>query len=400
MSGGLDAVPRGFLFSAVSCGIKRQAGELDLALVFSEVPASVAGVFTTNRVAAAPVLLDKERLSRGTCRGILANAGCANACTGPEGYRDALQSTQWMAQALGIVPEEVLVASTGVIGTRLPMDRLREGIPHLARGLDASRLEEVARAIMTTDTRPKWTSRKATLEGAEVRMAAVVKGAGMIHPRMATMLCFVVTDAHVGSSTLQRFLVESLDSSFHSITVDGDTSTNDTLLVLANGACGGEPILEGSESAREFQQMLREVLEEMAMEVVRDAEGATKLVHVLVEGATSDSWADKVARSIAHSPLVKTAFYGQEVNWGRIVAAAGYSGAPLEPDRIDLWYGDVQVLRGGRPLGEHSEKRAVEVAKLGEFTIRIGLGLGQGRALIHTCDLSHGYVTINGSYRS
>lgn len=400
MSEGTQPGVKGFLFSAVCCGMKRQADELDLALIFSQVPASVAGVFTKNRVAAAPVVLDRERLSRGICRGILANAGCANACTGPEGYQDAIETTRWAAQALGISPEEVLVASTGVIGTRLPMGRIRSGIAPLVQGLDPARLEDVARAIMTTDTRPKWTIRQRILEGTEVRMAAVVKGAGMIHPSMATMLCFVVTDAAVDPGLLQRFLEGSLESSFHSITVDGDTSTNDTLLVLANGGSGGSAILEGSRAALAFQEMLREVLEEMALAVVRDAEGATKLVHIQVEGASDHFWADRVARTIAHSPLVKTAFYGQEVNWGRIVAAAGYSGAPLEADRIDLWYGQVQVLRGGRPVGEQSERRAMDVARQKEFTIRIALGVGQGRAVIHTCDLSHEYVTINGSYRS
>jgi glutamate N-acetyltransferase/amino-acid N-acetyltransferase len=391
---------RGFLFSAVSCGLKRKEDELDLALIFSQSPATVAGVFTRNLVAAAPVVLDRERLARGVSRGILANAGCANACTGPEGYQDALETARCAAQELGVNPEEIMVASTGVIGTRLPLDRIRRGIPALVQGLGPERLGDVARAIMTTDTRPKWTHRRTVLGGAEVRMAAVVKGAGMIHPQMATMLCFVATDAAVSPGFLQSCLEGSLGRSFHAITVDGDTSTNDTVLVLANGLSGGASIREGSREGRVFQELLGDVLEEMALAVVGDAEGATKLVHVEVEGATDDRCADRVARAIAHSPLVKTAFYGQEVNWGRIVAAAGYSGVRLEPERMDLWYGQVQVLKGGRPLGEEMESLARDVARQKEFKIRICLGMGPGRALIHTCDLSHDYVTINGSYRS
>lgn len=391
---------KGFLFSAVSCGLKRNQGELDLGLIFSETPASVAGVFTRNLVAAAPVLIDRERLSKGVCRGVLANAGCANACTGPEGYQDGLETARWTAMELGVKEEEILLASTGVIGTRLPLERIRKSIPSLVRDLTPWRLQDLARAIMTTDTRPKFTLRHKTLGGGEVSMAAVVKGAGMIHPQMATMLCFVVTDAVASPMFLQQCLESSLQRSFHAITVDGDTSTNDTVLVLANGASQGSPLKEGSPSGEEFRELLGEVLEEMALEVVRDAEGATKLVHLQVEGALDDSSALRVARTIAHSPLVKTAFYGEDVNWGRIAAAVGYSGVPVEPDLMDIWYGQVQVLRGGRPLGEAAERLAKDVAKQREFNIRVRIGSGSGKAIMHTCDLSHEYVSINGSYRT
>lgn len=391
---------KGFLFSAVSCGLKRQPDQLDLALIFSETPASVAGVFTTNVVAAAPVVLDRERLKRGSCRAILANSGCANACTGPEGYQDAVNSAEWVACGLRIEPEEVMVASTGVIGTRLPLERIKVGIPQLIEGLSPSKLREVACAIMTTDTKPKYTVREFSIGNTAARIGAVVKGAGMIHPRMATMLCFAFTDACISSPMLQRCLNASLKSSFHSITVDGDTSTNDTVLVLANGASGSKPIEEGSREEEIFFKMLEGVLRDMALEVVRDGEGATKLVHIQVEGAPDDSSADAVARTIAHSPLVKTSLYGQEVNWGRILAAAGRSGVTFSVDEVDLFYEDVQLLSRGRPEGKEAEIRAGEVARRREFTILLRLGEGKGRALIHTCDLSHGYVEINGRYKT
>ncbi len=390
----------GFLFSAVSCGIKREEGSLDLALIYSPRGANVAGAFTKNLVVAAPVAIDRERLKAGYCKAILANAGCANACTGPEGYRDALLTCDWIAKELGIQPEEVMLASTGVIGTRLPLDKMRTGIPQLVRGLDPSRLEDVARAIMTTDTRPKVTCREISLGKVSFKIASVAKGAGMIHPRMATMLCFVMTDVAISSSLLQECLTRCLSTSFNSITVDGDTSTNDTVLVLANGACPGASIVRESREEELFVSSMREVLEEMALEIVRDAEGATKLVHVRVEGAEDDDSAQKAARAIAHSPLVKTAFYGEDVNWGRIVAAAGYSGASMKMEELDLWYDDIQVLRKGSPLGPIAEEKAKEVVRKREFTVTINLGMGSSKATIHTCDLSPSYVHINGSYRS
>ena len=390
---------QGFRFSAVACGIKKD-GAPDLALIHSDVAASAAGVFTTNRVAAAPVLLDRERLRSGEARAILVNAGCANACTGDGGYADAVATSRWVAQALELQEPEVLVASTGVIGARLPTERIREGVAPLVAGLGPERLPDAARAIMTTDTHPKWTLRTDTQGGVQVRMAGMAKGAGMIHPQMATMLCFVVTDASVPPALLQDGLVKGLDGSFHSITVDGDTSTNDTVLLLANGASGGPPLAPGTPEAWACQRLLGDVLREMALAVVRDAEGATKLVHLEVEGAPDPQAAQRVARCIAHSPLVKTALYGEEVNWGRIMTAVGYSGVPVDPHTIDLWYDDVQLVGGGQSADPQAEGKAQEIARRREFTIRVALGQGQGRALLHTCDLSHDYVTINGSYKT
>lgn len=390
---------KGFEFSAVSCGIKR-GNLLDLALIHSRRPAAAAGAFTTNRVAAAPVALDRERLEKGRARAILVNAGCANACTGQEGYRDALESARCVAQALDVPEDEVLVASTGVIGVPLPMGPLRAGIAPLVKALDDEGLPSVARAIMTTDTTPKWTVRSSTLGGEEVRMAAVAKGAGMIHPRMATMLCFVMTDAEVPSPILRRSLLAALDGSFHAITVDGDTSTNDTVIVLANGASGAPPVEDGSSLEAEFATLLEDVLREMALAVVKDAEGATKTVHLHVRGARDKEDARIVASAISHSPLVKTAFYGEDVNWGRILAAAGRSGVEVDPERMDLWYEDVHLVRSGCPVGGQAEEAAKEVAARREFTVRLDLGMGPGEFVMHTCDLSHEYVTINASYKT
>jgi glutamate N-acetyltransferase/amino-acid N-acetyltransferase len=397
--GQADLTVKGFWFSAVSGGIKK-TGALDLGLICSQEEAAVAGVFTTNRVAAAPVLLGRERVRSGRARAILVNAGCANACTGPEGYRDAVTAAGWVAEALGLEEESVLMASTGVIGVPLPMDRLRGAVGPLVSGLRPEGFPDVARAMMTTDTRPKWAVRSGLIGDKRFRLAGVVKGAGMIHPQMATMLCFVVTDAAVGADLLQASLVRCLPRSFHAITVDGDTSTNDTVLVLANGASGSPRLKTGSQEAETFEAALGEVLEELALALVQDAEGATRLVHIQVEGAPDEPGALKAARAVAHSPLVKTALYGADVNWGRIVCAVGYSGVEVDPDRIDLWYGDVQLVKGGRPTPAEEESKAQEIARSREFTIRVGLGLGGGRATIHTCDLSHDYVTINGSYKT
>lgn len=390
---------KGFEFSAVSCGIKK-TGDLDLALIYSKQPASVAGVFTTNRLPAAPVRLDRARLASGRARAVLANSGCANACTGSRGYEDAVQSARWVAEALGIPEEEVLVASTGVIGGYLPMEQIRTGIPHLIDGLHAGGLPEVARGVMTTDTRPKWTARSVVVGESPVSIAAVAKGAGMIHPQMATLLCFVVTDASVSPPVIQEILEGALDRSFHAITVDGDTSTNDTVLILANGGSETPPLVKGSEDAQAFEAAVGEVLEELAIALVRDAEGATKLIHLIVEGAPDRASARSVARAIAHSPLVKTAFHGEEVNWGRILAAVGYSGVRVDPHKMALWYEDVQLVRSGEGVGQAAEEEAQQIARRGEFAVRVSLGMGEGRTLIRTCDLSQDYIAINASYKT
>ncbi len=335
VSGGVCA-PLGFKAAGVACGLKG-SGRPDLCLIASEVVCTAAGVFTTNAFKAAPVLVTVEHLQGGKLRAVVANSGNANAWTGDRGLEDAREMAAAVSRELAVPAREVAVASTGVIGVPLPMGQIERGIPPLVSGLHEGALPSVAQAIMTTDTRPKWTVRSCTLGGEEIRMAAVAKGAGMIYPRMATMLCFVVTDAAVPSPILRKGLLAALEDSFHSITVDGDTSTNDTVLVLANGASGAPPVEEGSFLEAEFTNLLEDVLREMALAIVRDAEGATRTIHLHVRGARDKEEARTVASVIAHSPLVKTALYGGDVNWGRILAAAGRSGAEVDPERINLW---------------------------------------------------------------
>jgi glutamate N-acetyltransferase/amino-acid N-acetyltransferase len=389
----------GFRFAAARCGIK-EADRLDLALIASERVASVAGAFTTNSMAAAPVILGRELVQRGRARALLVNSGCANACTGERGLRDAIQCARWVSEALGVPEDEVLLASTGVIGTYLPMERLRKGIEELARALNPSGLDHVARAIMTTDKIPKWTLKRGQIDGAHFHMGGVVKGAGMIHPRLATMLCFVFVDLNVSPDLLNDTLKEAVEDSFHAITVDGDTSTNDTVLMMASGASSA-PSPDEHEGARAvFEEMTKEVMRELAVSVVRDAEGATKLVRICVEGAPDEEAAGRIARCVAHSPLVKTAFYGEEVNWGRIAASVGYSGIRVEPAEFEVWYDGVQVVKEGVTTGTAQEERAKEIARRREFTVRIIVGGGPGSSTLYTCDLSHDYVTINASYKT
>ncbi|MCM2357935.1 MAG: bifunctional glutamate N-acetyltransferase/amino-acid acetyltransferase ArgJ, partial [Geobacteraceae bacterium] len=326
---------KGFTFSAVEAAIKKP-GRLDLALIFSETPAAVAAVYTTNRVKAAPVLLSMERTRNGLCQALVVNSGNANACTGVQGMDDARESGRLVADGLGIPDEAVLVSSTGVIGQNLPMERIRSAIPRLVEGLPDGTLAELAAAIMTTDTFPKMVARSGTADGRGYTVAGVAKGAGMIMPNMATMLAFVVTDAAVEPCWLQEVFREAVDSSFNAITVDGDTSTNDTALIMANGAAGNSPIRRGTAEADLFAELLREALLALAKDIVRDGEGATKFVEITVRGAVSAGEAKQAAMAVANSLLVKTAFFGQDANWGRILAAVGYSGARVDQDRIEL----------------------------------------------------------------
>jgi glutamate N-acetyltransferase/amino-acid N-acetyltransferase len=390
---------QGFKFSAVEAAVKK-TGRLDLALIYSEVPAQVAAVFTTNAVKAAPVLLDEERVGRGVTRGLVVNSGNANACTGARGMDDALETTALVAGGLGIAPEELLVSSTGVIGVPLPMERIRKAIPALVAGVGTASLADVAAAIMTTDTFPKLEARSGVAGGVGYTVAGVAKGAGMIMPNMATMLAFIVTDAAVEPALLQELFRDAADRSFNSITVDGDTSTNDTALLMANGAAGNPVITAGSDDAALFTGLLNEVLLELAKQIVRDGEGATKFVAITVRGAASDADARKAAMAVANSSLVKTAFFGQDANWGRIFAAVGYSGARVEQLRAELFFDDVQMVRDGLFAGGDAEARGTEVLKKREFTVTVDLHLGSGTATVYTSDLSYDYVKINADYRT
>ncbi|MBW2036916.1 MAG: bifunctional glutamate N-acetyltransferase/amino-acid acetyltransferase ArgJ [Deltaproteobacteria bacterium] len=387
----------GFIAGAACAGIKKDK-KSDLGIIFSEVPACAAGVFTTNRVQAAPVLLDKERIKSGLCQAIVVNSGNANACTGARGLRDACAVAKAAADALGIDDELTLVASTGVIGRPLDVSAIKSVLPQLARELTPSGLFDVARAIMTTDTFPKAVLKKGTFDRKSFTVAAVAKGAGMIRPDMATMLCFVCTDVAATPEILGNTLKRAVAGSFNTITVDGDTSTNDTVIALANGLSGinlTEPSCAGV-----FQKILNELLFTLALQIVQDGEGATKLVTIEVRSAPDEKSARQVAYTVANSPLVKTALFGQDANWGRIMAAVGRAGVPLNPETVDIFFDNVCVVRDGQGRGNAAEEEANRVLRGDRFTISIDLKLGNKGATIHTCDLSTDYVRINSHYRT
>jgi glutamate N-acetyltransferase/amino-acid N-acetyltransferase len=390
---------QGFRFATRPAGI-RKAGRTDLALIFSEVPALCAGVFTTNKVVAAPVTLTAPRVRRGECQAILVNSGNANACTGEPGLQNARRCGDLAARALGIDPELVAVSSTGVIGAPLPMDRFEEHVPLLAADLAADGALAVAEAIMTTDSFPKVSAVQGVAGGRPYTLLGVAKGAGMIHPNMATMLAFVLTDAAVEPALLDQALRQGVDLSFNSITVDRDTSTNDMVLVLANGLAANPVICRGTPEGEAFGEELNAILLDLAKMIVRDGEGATKLVEIRVRGAASDGEARQAACSVATSNLVKTAFFGEDANWGRIIAAVGYSGAEVDPERIDIFFGDVQVVKNGLTTGKELEERATAVLKTPEFTVTVDLHLGNGAASYYTSDLTYDYVKINAAYRT
>ena len=389
----------GFQFSGISGEIKRN-GARDLGLIHSDTEATAAGVFTTNRVKAAPVLLDMERISGGRCQTILVNSGNANACTGKRGRENARLLADLVADELGIDRELVLVASTGVIGQHLPMDRVVKKIPKLVQELSPHGIKRLAEAIMTTDTRPKIDDETVTIDGRDIRICGAAKGAGMIHPRMATMLSFIVTDISIGQQALEALTRQGADKTFNRVTIDGDTSTNDTLLVLANGRAGNPRIDNSSPLLARFREKLWAVMDRLSRKLIQDAEGATKFVEILVRGAPREDDALEVAFSIAHSPLVKTAFFGEDINWGRILCAAGYSGVAIDPNRLDLFLDDVAIVQSGLGCGKKAEERATEAMRKGSFTVTLDLHLGSAGASVFTSDLSYDYVKINGSYRT
>ena len=390
---------KGFKFSAVEAAIKKP-GRLDLALIFSEVPAVTAAVYTTNRVKAAPVLLSMERTRDGRGQALVVNSGNANACTGGQGMSDAVETAALVAEGLGIREDLVLVASTGVIGKPLPMERLRAAVPGLVEGMSPAGLDAVARAIMTTDTFPKTESVTGEAGGKTYRIAGMAKGAGMIMPNMATMLSFLVSDASIEPDLLRRLFREAVDSSFNVITIDGDTSTNDTALLMANGMAGNPLIREGTPEAELFGRLLQETLLSLARQIVRDGEGATKFVEIRVRRAVSHSDAKRAAMAVANSLLVKTAFFGQDANWGRILAAVGYSGAEIDQDLVSLFFDEVRMVSDGVFAGGDAEARGTEALRKQEFTVTVDLGLGEGAATVYTSDLSHDYVSINADYRT
>jgi len=390
---------KGFTFSAVEAAIKKP-GRLDLALIFSETPATTAAVYTTNRVKAAPVLLSMERSGTGVSQALVVNSGNANACTGAQGMSDARETSRLIAERAGVAEELVLVASTGVIGKPLPMERIRGALPGLFEPSAVTDLDGLARSIMTTDTFPKMASCTGVAGGVSYGLAGVTKGAGMIMPNMATMLAFLVTDAAVEPGFLQSAFRDAVDASFNIISVDGDTSTNDTAVIMANGQAGNSLIQAGTPEAELFGKKLRETLLSLARQIVQDGEGATKFVEIRVAGALSTSDAKQAAMAVANSLLVKTAFFGQDANWGRIVAAVGYSGVEIDQELISLSFDDVLMVSQGVFVGGDAEEKGSEVLRKREFSVTIDLGLGEGHATVYTSDLSHEYVSINADYRT
>ena len=391
------ALAAGFQSAATACGLK-PSGNLDLGLVWSEGPCSAAGVFTTNRVQAAPVHVCRETLAAaaGRVRGVLYNSGCANAVTGERGLADARRMRELGASAIDAKPDELLVLSTGVIGKFLDMEKLARGVTTLRSHAALRTAGDAARAIMTTDTRVKLAFAPLTLPGGRATIAGFAKGAGMIHPNMATMLSVVTTDARLEPERLDRCLREAVERSFNRISVDGDMSTNDTVLVLASGASGaivddaGEP---------EFTDALTDVCASLARQIARDGEGATRLVELRITGGATERQAHRVGDAIACSPLVKTAIHGNDPNWGRILAAAGYSGEAIEPERVGLWFGDgdVQLLDRGLPVA-FDAARASSLLEQDPAIIHLDLGLGSASAVVWTCDFSAEYVRINADY--
>jgi glutamate N-acetyltransferase/amino-acid N-acetyltransferase len=389
--------PLGFRAAGVGAGIKAKGP--DLALIVADSGCAAAGVFTTNRAQAAPVLVSKQHLADGLARAVVVNAGCANAGTGPRGMEDAREMAAVTARALGCSASEVVVASTGVIGVALPMEKVRRGIAEAAAALAGDGGPSAARAILTTDTRPKETVVEFVVDGRTARIGAMAKGAGMIAPNMATLLAFFTTDAGVDPRLLQRALREAVGESLNRITVDGDTSTNDMAVLLASGALPARAILDEGPAYDAFRAALTEAARRMACMVVRDGEGATRVAEVRVEGAGSAEDADRIARTVAESPLVKTALHGADPNWGRVLAAVGRSGVDVDMDQVDLFLGDVWVAEGGRAR-DYDETLAHQALLADTVRILVRLRAGTASGWMWTCDFSRAYVDINASYRS
>ncbi|MHB8754824.1 MAG: bifunctional glutamate N-acetyltransferase/amino-acid acetyltransferase ArgJ [Candidatus Acidiferrales bacterium] len=394
-------LPRGFAFSAAACGLKKSG--LDLGLIVSETPAAAACVFTTNLVKAAPLLISQAHLRRSAkaMRAIVVNSGNANCATGPAGLVAAQRTASAVAHSIGCAPQQVLVCSTGVIGVPLCVERILRAVPSLTacRSPRPESFSQFTRAIMTTDTRVKFAAEGCRIGGKQVRLFGCAKGAGMIHPRMATMLAFVVTDAAAPPALLRRALRDAVRKTFNAITVDGDTSTNDTLALLANGASGARTIRSRGADYRSFLAALESVCQSLALQIVADGEGAHRVVEIEIRGALSDRDADEVARTIANSPLVKTALAGGDPNWGRILAAAGRSGVRFKPDRVEIRMAGILMCRNGRayPFAERAAHRKLLSAHV---PIVVDLHAGRGTARVWTCDFTGDYVRINASYRS
>ena len=390
--------PKGFKAAGVKAGIKK-SGNLDLALIYTEKEAAVAGVFTKNAVAAAPVIVDKEHIKNGKAHAIVANAGCANACTGEIGLKNAQEMAKLAAAELGCDPYDVLVGSTGIIGVNLPMDKMAAGIKAAAAELSEEGSVNAGNAIITTDTYSKACSFAVEIGGKEVRFGAIAKGSGMIQPNMATMLCYISTDANIGAPLLQKTLSDIVEVTFNMISVDGDMSTNDTVLVLANGEAGNAEIQEGTEAYSKFYDALKTICQELSKRIAADGEGATKFLTINVNGTKTFEDAKTVAMSIAKSPLVKTAFFGEDPNWGRVICAVGYAGVPMVPEKTVIKFGDIPVYANGLGADFDAEKLAKVMAEH-DIVIDVEMGMGDASATVWSCDFSYEYVKINGEYHT
>ena len=397
ISGGVTA-PQGFKAGGIACGIKKNQ-QMDLAILVSDVPAVAAGIFTTNKVKAAPLQISEEHLNRGQVRAIIANSGNANACVGEVGFATARGMAAAAAAHLGLKAENVLVASTGVIGVPLPLEKITAQLQAGVDFVSPSGGSDAARAIMTTDTFLKELAVEFEVGGKQARIGGIAKGSGMIHPNMATMLGFITTDLAIAPELLQQAIKRSGEISFNRVTVDGDTSTNDCLFILANGLAGNQVIGEENAAFKEFQGALNFVCIELAKMIARDGEGATKFVEVRVSGADNERNAVQAAKAVATSSLVKTAIFGEDANWGRILAAVGYSGIDFNPALVNIYLGDLLVCKGGVGL-PFDETEAKRILHNHDLVIKVDLGLGQVSASVWTCDLSYDYVKINGSYRT
>ena len=394
----IDDLPKGFKAGAAAANFKK-AGRDDLGLIISDRPCVLAGMFTQNLFKAAPVLVCREILDTfGTARAVLANSGQANACTGEEGLDNCRATQEMAAEATGLEAQEILPISTGVVGAHLKMDLWRKAVPALAQSLGSRDAEGFTRAFMTTDAFPKFAMREVTLSGGTVRLTVMAKGAGMICPNMATMLCVALTDAAVEREPWQAMFGRAVDKTFNRVSVDGDTSTNDTILGLANGASGVAARDEAHLAL--LEEALTAILGTVSHMLVMDGEGASKVIHISVRGARNDADAELVARSVGHSQLVKTAIYGGDANWGRIVTAVGYSGASFDPAKVGLHLCGVERFRLGRPVNDDQEEKLAELLKAKDIAVDINLGDGPGSYTFQASDLGHEYVTLNSDYRS
>lgn len=389
---------KGFTAAGVKAGIKK-SGNLDVAVIYTKTQAVVAGTFTQNKVAAAPVYVSKEVVATGTAHAIVANAGCANACTGQQGLDDAHKMAQIAADELGVNADDVIVGSTGVIGVNLPMDKLEAGIKDAVANLSADGSDNAGRAIITTDTHSKSVTCEFELSGKTVRMGAIAKGSGMIRPNMATMLCYITTDIAIDQALLQKAVSSCVEKSFNMISVDGDMSTNDMVIVLANGEANNAKITEENADYQIFFDKLMMLCTELAKQIAADGEGASKFLTINVKGAKSFADAKTVGMAIANSPLVKTAFFGEDPNWGRVICAVGYSGADMVPEKTVVKFGGITIFANGTGA-TYDEKALAHVMKQKDIVIDIELNMGQEDATVWSCDLSYEYVKINGEYHT